>query len=402
MPLKDSTAAKVAQFCQVNRKRVIGVHNVPSTYQVPMLLESQNFVPLLRKILDLDALKIPSSLASKGAQSWSEWKRLTTPHDHQYQLVTIALVGKYENYRDAYHSVIKALEHAAMACSRKLNLVWIDASHLEPASQESFPAEFDQAWQNLRAAAGILVPGGFGKRGTEGMIKAANWAREKKVPYLGICFGMQLAVVEFARNVCNIPAASSAEFEEETPDPLIIFMPEIDPNNKGGTMRLGLKPTHFQPDTEWSKLRVLYQRNISPATESSKVPNGTVQDKKTSNGSEGPAPLIILERHRHRYEVNPAYIDRLASRGLTFVGKDENSKRMEILELKDHPWFVGVQYHPELLSRVLRPSKPFLGFMAAASGCLAELLDRGEVTKRDIEEVEENSRPQKRPRSRKR
>lgn len=374
-----------------------------STYQVPMLLESQNFVPLLRKILHLDALEIPHSLASKGAQSWSEWKRLTAPQDHLYQAVTIALVGKYDNFRDAYHSVIKSLEHAAMACSRKLNLVWIDASHLEPASQESSPGDFDQAWKNLRAAAGILVPGGFGKRGTEGMIKAINWAREKKVPYLGICFGMQLAVVEFARNVCKIPAASSAEFEEETPDPLIIFMPEIDPNNKGGTMRLGLKPTHFQPDTEWSKLRVLYQHNTPSTAESSKAPNGTMQDNP-SNGSKEHPPLIIFERHRHRYEVNPVYIDRLAARGLTFVGKDENSKRMEILELKDHPWFVGVQYHPELLSRVLKPSKPFLGFMAAASGCLEKLLEQGEVTKRKIkeEEVEEERRPQKRARSRKR
>lgn len=365
-----------------------------------MLLESQNFVPLLRKILRLDALKIPPSLASKGAQNWSAWKRLTIPQDHLYETVTIALVGKYDNFRDAYHSVIKSLEHAAMACYRKLNLVWIDASHLEPASQESSPDVFDKAWQNLRAAGGILVPGGFGKRGTEGMIMAAKWAREKKTPYLGICFGMQLAVIEFARNVCKIPTASSAEFEEETPDPLIIFMPEIDPNNKGGTMRLGLKPTHFQPGTEWSKLRVLYQHNIPPATKSSDLPNGTVQ-ANSSDGSKEPAPLIILERHRHRYEVNPAYLDTLASHGLTFVGKDENGKRMEILELKDHPWFVGVQFHPELLSRVLRSSKPFLGFIAAASGCLAELLERGEITKRKIEEVEEDSRPEKRQRNRK-
>lgn len=372
------------------------MHNVPSTYQVPMLLESQGFFSLLRDILRLDALRIPPVLVSQGAQIWSAWKKLTVSQDHQHQSVTIALVGKYANYHDAYHSVIKSLEHAAMACSRTLDLVWVDASHLEPAVRESSPVVFQKAWQALSAAKGILVPGGFGNRGTEGMIKAVNWARKNKVPFLGICLGMQVAVIEFARNVCNIPAASSAEFEPKTADPLIIFMPEIDPTTLGGTMRLGLKPTHFQPGSGWSKLSALYQKNISPATESTSLPNGNVQDD-TSDGFKKPAPFIILERHRHRYEVNPAYIDTLASHGLTFVGKDDRGERMEILELKDHPWFVGVQFHPEFLSRVLRPSKPLLGFIAAASGCLAELLERGEAgKKREIEEVDGGGGPPKR------
>ena len=370
---------------------MVGVHNVPSTYHVPLLLESQCLVPLLRDILRLDAFRIPPSLASKGRQTWSAWRKLTISQDRLYQSVTIALVGKYANFRDAYHSVIKSLEHAAMACSRKLHLVWVDASHLEPAVQESSPVEFHKAWQALCAAKGILVPGGFGGRGTEGMIKAANWARKNNIPYLGICLGMQVAVIEFARNVCNIPTAASAEFDPNTPDPLIIFMPEIDPTTLGGTMRLGLKPTHFQPGSEWSKLGALYQNNNSRPTESSNLPNGIVQDNTSSDGSKEPAPLIVLERHRHRYEVNPAYIDTLASRGLAFVGKDDRGERMEILELKDHPWFVGVQFHPEFLSRVLRPSKPFLGFIAAASGCLVELLKRGGGNERKIGEIDGDS-----------
>ena len=370
---------------------MVGVHNVPSTYHVPLLLESQGLVPLLRDILRLDVFKIPPSLASKGRQTWSAWRKLTISQDRLYESVTIALVGKYANFGDAYHSVIKSLEHAAMACSRKLHLVWVDASHLEPAVQESSPVEFHKAWQALCAAKGILVPGGFGSRGTEGMIKAANWARKNNIPYLGICLGMQVAVLEFARNVCNISTAASAEFDPNTPDPLIIFMPEIDPTTLGGTMRLGLKPTHFQPGSEWSKLGALYQNKNSHPTESSKLPNGIVQDNTSSDGSKEPAPLIILERHRHRYEVNPAYIDTLASHGLAFVGKDDRGERMEILELKDHPWFVGVQFHPEFLSRVLRPSKPFLGFIAAASGCLAELSKRGGGKERKIEEMDGDS-----------
>lgn len=343
---------------------------------MPILLETQGFFPLLKGILRLDALNILPPLLAEGERTWSAWKKLTISQDHLYESVSIALVGKYTNLHDSYLSVIKSLEHAAMACSRKLNLVWVDASHLEPAAQESSPVEFHKAWQELCTAQGILVPGGFGSRGTEGMIKAAEWARKNGIPYLGVCLGMQLAVIEFARNVCNIPTASSEEFDEKTSDRLIMFMPEIDPITKGGTMRLGLKPTHFQPGSEWSKLRALYHGNVTPAPESSNLPNGTVQDRLSNGFQESAAPFTILERHRHRYEVNPAYIDTLASHGLSFVGKDDRGERMEILELKDHPWFVGVQFHPEYLSRVLRPSEPYHGFVAAASGCLEQVLQQ--------------------------
>lgn len=340
-----------------------------------MLLERQGLITSLRDILRLGSLTISPSLSKKGAQTWHAWKTLTGSQDHLYQSVSIALVGKYTNLHDSYLSVIKSLEHAAMACSRKLNLIWVDASHLETASSQSSPADYHKAWHEVCTAQGILVPGGFGHRGTEGMIAAAQWARKNKTPYLGICLGMQIAVIEFARHVCDIPNAASIELDERTTDPVVIFMPEIDRTTLGGTMRLGLRPTHFQPGSEWSKLRALYGKNPPP---SSSTANGSLvcDSASSASSSRGSEPPIISERHRHRYEVNPDYIDRLAAGGLAFVGKDDRGERMEILELKDHPWFVGVQFHPEYLSRVLRPSVPYLGFVAASSGCLEEVLGR--------------------------
>lgn len=350
---------------------MVAVHDVSSTYHVPLLLETQGLVPRLRDILRLDALQISPMLIDKGTQTWNAWKRLTVSQDHLYQSVSIALVGKYTNLHDSYLSVIKSLEHAAMACSHKLDLVWVDASHLEEPTQASSPAEFHKAWHKLCTAQGVLVPGGFGARGTEGMIKAANWARQNKVPYLGICLGMQIAVIEFARNVCKIPEATSIELDGNATDPVVIFMPEIDRTALGGTMRLGLRPTHFQPKSEWSKIRALYSMDpVGSSHENPDLPNGTT----TSSEPSPSPPLIISERHRHRYEINPAYIDTLTSHGLSFVGKDDRGERMEILELADHPWFVGVQFHPEYLSRVLRPSKPYLGLVAASAGCLEEVL----------------------------
>lgn len=177
------------------------------------------------------------------------------------------------------------------------------------------------------------------------MVAAANWARTKQKPYLGICLGMQIAVIEYARNVCGFKEASSVELNAQTPDPVVIFMPEIDKATMGGNMRLGLRPTIFQDDSEWSRLRHLYNDEAS-----------------------------VHERHRHRYEVNPEYITRLSEAGLTFIGKDDKGERMEIVELKDHPFFVGVQFHPEYLSRVLKPSPPYLGFVAASAGLLPEVI----------------------------
>ncbi|RDW59643.1 putative CTP synthase [Coleophoma cylindrospora] len=341
VPLERSTIDKVAMFCQVEPEHIIAVHNVSSTYHVPLLLEQQGLISTIRSILNLDAVEKIPKLVAKGEKTWNEWKALTTAQDRLFDTVTIALVGKYTNLHDSYLSVIKSLEHSAMHCGKKLNLIWVDASNLEDQAKGDNPAEFHKAWHEVCTADGILVPGGFGHRGTEGMIKAAEWARTNKTPYLGICLGMQIAVIEFARHVCDIPHANSIELFEQCPDPVVVFMPEIDKTNLGGTMRLGSRPTLFQEGSEWSKLRKLYG------------------EKKAIN-----------ERHRHRYEVNPEYIDRLGSAGLQFIGKDDKGVRMEIIELKDHPWYVGVQFHPEYLSRVLQPSKPYLGFVAAAAGCL--------------------------------
>ncbi|KAF2497490.1 CTP synthase [Lophium mytilinum] len=342
--LDKGAVEKIAHFCQVEVESVIVVRDMPTVYQVPMLLEQQGLIPQLQDILSLDRLSLSPAVVAKGSATWDQWKRLTAPEDHFFATVNIALVGKYVELHDAYLSVTKSLEHSAMRCRRKLNIIWIDAEYLEHSYQTEDPAKYHQAWHQLCTANGILVPGGFGHRATEGMILAAKWARENRTPYLGICLGMQIAVIEFARNVCGIEGASSEEFNAEAAERLIMFMPEVDKKTMGATMRLGKRPTLFQSGSEWSKLRALY--------------------------AEKPE---ILERHRHRYEVNPAYIERLEQGGLSFVGKDDKGERMEIIELKDHPWFVGVQFHPEYLSRVLNPSKPYLGFMAASAGVLDQI-----------------------------
>lgn len=330
-------------FCQVEPNQVIAVHDVTSTYHVPLLLENQGLVSQLQYLFNISQTAIPSTLAKKGKSIWNAWQALTTSQERflETEKISIALVGKYTNLHDSYLSVIKSLEHSAMAVQRKLELVWVDASNLEKAMLDTSPEQYHKAWHELCTADGVLVPGGFGHRGTEGMIAAANWARTKPKPYLGICLGMQIAVIEYARNVCGLSQAHSEELDSNSPDKVVIFMPEIDKATMGGNMRLGLRPTLFQDGTEWSRLRKLYKGASS-----------------------------VNERHRHRYEVNPKYIEPLANAGLPFIGKDDKGERMEIIELKDHPFFVGVQYHPEYLSRVLKPSAPYLGFVAASAGIL--------------------------------
>ncbi|KAK2740923.1 CTP synthase ura7 [Myotisia sp. PD_48] len=348
LALEKSATDKIAMFCQVEPEHVFGVHDVTSTYHVPLLLEQQGLIPVIRNILNIDEMTIEQNLVDRGQATWLKWKTLTRSQERFFSTVTIALVGKYTSLHDSYLSVVKSLEHCAMACSRKLNLIWVDSAHLEKATATDSPELYHKAWHQVCTADGILVPGGFGTRGTEGMIAAAHWARTKPKPFLGICLGMQIAVIEYARNVCDIPGAGSIELNEKTKDPVIIYMPEIDKVNLGGTMRLGLRPTLFQEGTKWSKLRTLY---------------GLDNDS-------------VDERHRHRYEVNPEYVERIKEAGLEFIGKDDKGERMEIFELKDHPWYVGVQYHPEYLSRVLNPSKPYLGFVAASAGVLSEITQK--------------------------
>lgn len=343
--LEPSAVEKIAHFCQVDIEQVVVVRDMPSIYQVPLLLEQQGLIESLRSILNLQAVNISPNLVAKGRHTWAQWKTLTSTENKFFDTVTIVLVGKYIELHDSYLSVIKSLEHSAMRCRRKLDLQWVDAEHLETGTRDSDPAKFYKAWHSLCTASGILVPGGFGQRGTEGMIAAAKWARENKTPYLGICLGMQIAVIEYARHCCGIADATSEEFNGNASDKVIMFMPEVDKKTMGATMRLGLRPTLFQPGSEWSRMRALYAGKAE-----------------------------ILERHRHRYEVNPAYIDQLEKGGLSFVGKDDKGERMEIVEIKEHPWFVGVQFHPEYLSRVLDPSRPYLGFVAASAGLLEEIM----------------------------
>jgi CTP synthase len=279
----------------------------------------------------------------------TRWRDMCVSSERFFDHVDIVLVGKYTTLEDSYMSVVKALEHASMRCGRTLKLHWVDSSDLEPEMETDDPVRYHGAWSALCSAKGIIVPGGFGVRGTEGMITAVKWAREQQVPFLGICLGFQVAVVEWARNVCGLGGANSAELSKDTPHPVICFMPEISKTHMGGTMRLGLRPTIFEPNTEKSKLRQLYGGH-----------------------------KIAWERHRHRYEVEPQYVERLEAPGhMRFIGKDERGERMQMLEIEDHPYFVGLQAHPEFCSRPLNPSPPFLGLIAAACG--------GDVLKEQLE-----------------
>ena len=257
--------------------------------------------------------------------------------NHEEQKVRIAMVGKYTDLSDAYLSVIKSLQHAAMAVDHKLTINWIEASHLESDWEDG--SERDKAWALLKQSSGVLVPGGFGDRGVEGKVLAAEYARTSSTPYLGICLGLQVATIEFCRNVLGFEDSNSTEFDENCKNPAVVFMPEISKTHLGGTMRLGSRPTLWQVDD--CKIRQLYGDGDS-----------------------------VDERHRHRYEVNPDMIEAIESAGLVFVGKDETGQRCEIFELEGHPYYVGVQYHPEFKSRPGRPSPPFLGLLKAATGQL--------------------------------
>lgn len=367
-------------YCQVEPEQVVAVHDVASTYHVPMLLEQQQLIPLLTELLDLKQLEITAAMRKQGQKTWTAWKSLTGSPPHMLEPVSIALVGKYTELHDSYLSVIKSLEHASMALNRKLKIVWVDAEHLEPQNESEHREDYHQAWTHVCKADGILVPGGFGKRGTEGMIAAAHWARTNKRPYLGVCLGMQLAVIEYARNVCGLKQAGSEELDGTSADPkIIVNMPEIDQVNLGGTMRLGIRPTYFQSGSEWSKIRALYSKDTSQQPLLNGKTNASASHSHVAppSASADPNAHPILERHRHRYEVNPEWVEKLAAAGLNFVGKDDKGERMEIVELKNHPYFVGVQFHPEYLSRVLEPSKPYLGLVAASVGRLDEVVKHG-------------------------
>ena len=340
-PLQKSVRQKISNFCHVPPEQVYGVHDVASIYRVPLLLDEEGMGSFLLQRLQLSQVR-----DAKLKRSLHKWKELADRHDRLIDEVVIALVGKYTRLEDAYASVIKALRHAALAAHHKLVVKYVEAANLEEATQKSDPVKYHEAWSSVCSAHGVLIPGGFGERGVEGKIQAANWARVNNKPFLGVCLGFQCAAIEFSRNVLSLKDAHSTEVNKDTPHPIIIEMPEHNPGQLGGTMRLGRRVTVF--NTETSVLRTLY---------------GGVDR--------------VAERHRHRYEVNSDYIEEMEKAGMKFVGKDETGKRMEIMELEAHPYYVGVQYHPEYISRPLNPSRPYLGLILAATGKLTTYLAKG-------------------------
>ncbi|KAI3965960.1 hypothetical protein MKX01_010917 [Papaver californicum] len=331
-PLDENVKEKLSQFCHVQAENIITLHDVSNIWRIPLLLKDQKAHKAILKVLNLQSVVREPDLV--------DWTSRAQLCDKLHDPVKIAMVGKYNGLSDAYLSVLKALLHASVAFRKKLIVEWVAASDLELTTKEETRMA---AWNLLKGADGILVPGGFGDRGVQGKILAAEYARENRIPFLGICLGMQTAVIEFARNVLNLQDANSTEFDPETANPCVIFMPEGSKTHMGGTMRLGSRTTHFQ--TTDCKSAKLYGNVTS-----------------------------VDERHRHRYEVNPAMIKQLESAGLSFVGKDETGERMEICELPQHPYYVGVQFHPEFKSRPGKPSGLFLGLIAAACGQLDTLI----------------------------
>jgi len=328
-PLNTETREKLAAFCHVSPEAVVSAHDVSNIYRIPILLEEQGVSKVLAKEIGFE---LPDS-----RPLLEDWIKMADTVDNLDEIIKIAMVGKYTGLSDSYLSVIKALQHSSYEVNRKLEINWIESESLDDKKMAEDPEKYSEAWDVLKNADGILVPGGFGIRGIEGKIKAAEYARINKIPYLGVCLGLQIATIEFCRNVLGMENANSTEFDENTPQPAVVFMPEISKTHMGGTMRLGTKPTPFL--VEDCKIKRLYG-------------NKTYVD----------------ERHRHRYEVNPELIEQIESAGLIYVGKDETGQRCEIMELNDHPYYVGTQYHPEFKSRPGKPSPPFLGLLMAAAG----------------------------------
>uniref|UniRef100_A0A3P9LEP0 CTP synthase n=1 Tax=Oryzias latipes TaxID=8090 RepID=A0A3P9LEP0_ORYLA len=316
--LDVSVKEKISMFCHVEPTQVICVQDVSSVYKVPLLLEAQGVVDYLCQRLNLP-------VEMRARKMLTKWKEMADRSDRLLEQVSIALVGKYTKLSDSYTSVIKALEHSALAINHKLEVKYIDSADLESTTLQDEPVKYHEAWQKLCSSDGVLVPGGFGVRGTEGKIMAISWARKQNKPFLD---------------------ANSTEFNPETEHPVVIDMPEHNPGQMGGTMRLGKRRTIFKSSS--SVLRKLY---------------GDVE--------------YVEERHRHRFEVNPELKHHFEMKGLQFVGQDIEGERMEIIELKDHCYFVGVQYHPEFTSRPIKPSPPYFGLLLAAAGKLQSYLAKG-------------------------
>lgn len=313
-PVPDDIRKKISLFCNIPPENVIPNLTAPILYEVPLMLEEEGLANVVCKRLGLDC----------GKPDLTEWTAMVKRAKEASERVEIALVGKYVALHDAYLSVVEALTHGGIENDVKVDIRWVDAEKLTAENVD----------ESLSGCRGILVPGGFGDRGVEGKILAVRYAREKKIPFFGICLGMQMAVVEFARNVAGLRDANSGEFDQGTKNPVIDLMPEQrDVTEKGGTMRLGAYPCRLVPGSK----------------------------SYSAYGKE-----VIYERHRHRYEFNNAYREKLGQLGLELAGLSPSDKLVEIVELPDHPWFVGVQFHPELKSRPNRAHPLFRDFIAAA------------------------------------
>ena len=322
-PVKDSVREKISMYTNVPMRRVVTMHDVESIYMIP---ENLREVGIDREVLTLLGLhdRVDQRIEDKSRMKW-RW--FVDRIGKARKDVTIAVTGKYATLRDAYASVMKACEHSGVHLGVNVNLKWVDTTAIDPAN----------VTRHLRDCHGIIVPGGFGIRGTEGKIECIRYARENKVPYLGLCLGFQMAVIEFARNVCGIRDANSTEFDPRCKNPVIDILPEQKMiEGLGGNMRLGGKDVELKPNTLASRL-------FDNATQ-------------------------IRLRFRHRYEVDPKFIPVLEEHGLVFSGKHPTQPIMQILELPQemHPYFLGTQAHPELTSRPLRPQPMFMGLIQAA------------------------------------
>jgi len=315
MPLEADVREKLSLYCNVPVDAVIEARDVEnSIYEFPLMLQAEG---LDEKVCRLLRLETPPA-------DMEGWKRIVRSIVHPSRRTTIAVVGKYVELQDAYKSIYEALCHAGGANDCGVDLKIVDAEEIEA----------DGAEKHLAGVSGILVPGGFGDRGTEGKIAAARYAREKGIPYFGICLGMQIASIEFARNACGLEGANSTEFDPKTSHPVIALLDEqIDVTEKGGSMRLGAWPALIKQD---SKAHAAYGHDE------------------------------IAERHRHRYEFNSAYRERMEAKGLVIAGTSPDGSLVEIIELKDHPWYVAVQFHPEFLSKPETPHPLFRDFIKAA------------------------------------
>ena len=313
-PLEESIFKKISMFCNVKLDCVIENITLPNLYEAPLMLEKANFSQVVCRELGIDAPE----------PELGEWTAMVERIKHREHTVRIGLVGKYVQLHDAYLSVAEALRHAGYALNAKVDIEWIDSENITQENCAQILGHLD----------GIIVPGGFGSRGIEGMILAAQYARENFIPYFGICLGMQIAVIEYARHVAGIADAHSGEFDELCRHKVIDFMPgQSDNIDKGGTLRLGAYPCLIQPGTTMARCY----------------------------GAE-----TISERHRHRYEFNNDYRQTLSDCGLTLSGLSPDGRLVETVELPDRDFFVGVQYHPEFKSRPNKPHPLFLGFVKAS------------------------------------